>query len=146
MTIGIPRNEAEEPSWREAMTEAINVLPDHVNGRVTTTDDTSTHALSLPILPGIIYFMNWVVSARQTAGSAGTVGNGLVYHVESAWSLVSGSATQIGSASNVLAVKDDSAWSVSLLPTANKVYWTVTGDTNQTIGWRVDVNIRRIVG
>ena len=146
MTIGIPRNEAEQPAWRESMTEAINALPDHVNGRKTTTDDTSTHALSLPILPNIIYFMDWAVSARQTAGSAGTVGNGLVYHGESAWSLQSGTATEIGTGATQLAVKDDSAWSVSLLPSGNTVYWTVTGDTDQTIGWRVDVNIRRIVG
>ena len=146
MTIGIPRNEQEQPAWREAMTEAINVLPDHVNDRVTTTNDTPTHILSLPIRSGLVYFFDWSVSARQTAGSAGTVGNGLVYHGESAWRLDSGTATEIGSGSAQLAVKDDSNWSVSLLPSGNAVYWTVTGDTDQTIGWRADVNIRRITG
>lgn len=146
MIIGIPRNDGEQSAWREAMTEAVNVLPDHVNGRVTTTDATSTHALSLPIAAGIIYFIDWAVSARQTAGSAGTVGDGLVYHGESAWHLVGSTATEIGTGATQLAVKDDAAWSVSLLPTGNTVYWTVTGVVDQTIGWRVDVNIRRITG
>jgi len=146
MIVGIPRNDAEQSAWRETITGEINALPEYVNERVTTTDNVSTHALSLPIRDGFVYYFDWAVSARQTAGSAGTVGNGLVYHGESAWRLDGATATEIGTGSSQLAVKDDAAWSVSLLPTGNTVYWTVTGDTDQTIGWRVDVNIRRIVG
>lgn len=143
MALTIPRHEADLPKWYEAMTQRWNDLPEHLQARLTTIDNTPTTLLSVPIPAGAVYLFDWEVLARQAAGS-GTVGDGLVYRGHVAIHLVGSTATLIGSAVTQLSVKDDASWAVAVAGSGNQCVWTVTGNTAKTIGWRVDVNTRRI--
>lgn len=144
MALGVPRNEGEVPAWREGVTEILNDLPEHIEARVVTTTNAATLLKSVPIPSGAVFYFDWEVVARQSAGSSGTVGDGLVYAGKIAFHLVGSTATVIGSGTTQLAVKDDSGWAVAVAGDTNQAKWTVTGNTDKTIGWRLNVNVRRI--
>ena len=143
MSISQPHSEADLPIWRESVTNLVNDLPDHVKGRKTTINGTPLVIKTLPIPAGAVYVFDWTAVARQTEGS-GTIGDGAAYAGLVAFHLVGGTATVIGSAASLLAVEDNGAWGVAVTGTGNQAEWTVTGEASKTIGWRIDMDVRKL--
>lgn len=143
MPLTVPRHEQELPAFHESVVEALNDLPDTLTGRIVTSNNSASTILSIPLLASTVYHLQWVVLARQTAGS-GTVGDGAVYVGDVAAALVSGTATIIGSATPAFIREDESGWNAAVAGSGNRLVWSVTGDTGKTISWRIDARIRRL--
>jgi len=143
MALQVPRGDSDLPGWYEEVVGVVNALPVTVQARATTTDNTPTVIVSLPILSDKVYHFSYTIAARQVAGS-GTIGDGACYVGQLAAHLVSGVATIIGSAASLLGVEDDSNWNATVAGSGNQLQWTVTGANSKTISWRIDVEARWI--
>ena len=143
MNVGKPKTAEDVLPWAEGVGDGLQYMPDSSSARLVTTDDTPTAILSIPIVSGYTYLFHWEGLARQTEGS-GTIGDGGVYAGMVGFHLVGGTATIIGVAVSLIDEEDNAGWDFAVAGSGNQAVWTVTGENSKTIGWRLNVELRRI--
>ena len=143
MNIGKPMTAEDVLPWAERVGDAMQFMSESSSARLVTTDVTATTILSIPIVSGYTYLFKWEGLARQTEGS-GTVGDGGVYGGLVGFHLVAGTATIIGAAISLIDEEDNAGWDFAVAGSGNQAVWTVTGENSKTIGWRLNVELRRI--
>jgi hypothetical protein len=102
--------------------------------RVATTDATLTTLHTFTVPASTTYYINAIVVARRTGGSAGTAEDGASYEIKGCYKNVAGTATIIG-ALNVITNESQVAWNATLTPSGATVLLRITGALNNNITW-----------
>ena len=84
------------------------------------------------------------MTARQTAGAGGTIGQGASYVFYKTIRLISGVITYVGATVFAMSVENDAAWDVDLVNNSGGARIIVTGAANETISWQYTVERNRV--
>lgn len=111
-------------------------------GTTTNASATTIYTLTIPSSTTLGFVLH--LSARRTGGSAGTAEDGAHYVRSGAYKNVGGTATIIGSITNVSTQEDQAAWDVTFNATSNTVQVQVTGALNNNVSWSGTIEINSI--
>lgn len=102
--------------------------------KTTTTDNTATAILRVPIQSGKTTMVVAHLVARRTGGTAGTAGDSAWYQLMGAYKNVAGTLTGIGTPS-LIGGEDQAAWDFYFTSSGDEIVLTVLGATNNDITW-----------
>lgn len=115
---------------------------DYYQGRVTTTNNTATTALTIPISASNTYLIELNVVARRTGGSAGAADDGYGQQLIKAFKTASGTVTLLGTLQDI---SSSLIFPGGLLTiSGTNVLVQVQGVTNNNIVWHVFVKVRKV--
>lgn len=116
-----------------------NVYGIRLKTKVTTTDNTVTGAVRIPIQSGKTTMIQAHIAARRTGGSSGTDGDSAFYVLTGAYKNISGTLTGIGTP-DLVSGEDQASWNVGFSSSGQEAVVTVLGATNNNITWEVTVS------
>jgi hypothetical protein len=108
--------------------------------RVATTDATVTTLQTIPITASRTYYIESVIIARRTGGTAGTADDGAAYEVSTAYTTKAGTVTAI-TAPTVLERADVIAYNATFTISGTNVLVEVTGVLDTNITWHCTTKV-----
>ena len=109
----------------------------------TTTNAVATNLEVIAINSARTYWIETVVRARRTGGTAGAADDGAVFIVKQAFETISGTITPIGDATYEI-FRDQESWTADLVISGSNVIVQVTGAANNTIAWASSTTVMSI--
>ena len=105
--------------------------------RLATTDATVTTIHTVTIPASTTVAIEATVVARRTGGASGTADDGAFYIKSATFKNLSGTATQIGSATELVVKESQAGWDVTFNATSNTVQIQVTGAAGNDVTWHL---------
>lgn len=102
--------------------------------KITTTDDSATAALRVPVQTGKTTMIIAYIVARRTGGEAGTEGDSAWYRLEGAYKNVNGTLTGVGSP-GLYGGEDQATWDFYFTAGNGEVVVTAKGAIDNNITW-----------
>ena len=115
-----------------------------VVGYVTTIDATVTTLATVTIPASTTVFIEALVSARRTGGSAGTAEDGAGYVIRGTYKNVAGTATLIGAVNADYTAESQAAWDATLTISGGSTLVRVTGAVNNNVSWYCTARVYQI--
>jgi hypothetical protein len=104
-----------------------------------TTDGSAATAATLAMSVDRTTYVECVIVARRTGGSAGSSNDGAAYRLEFAAKNAAGTATLLAAATKTVIGESQAGWDVSATASGGDVLVQVTGAANNTVAWHVVV-------
>lgn len=132
---------AEAKDLKRFCEEIQPCLSNTVQGRITTTDATTTTLLTVNLKADTTYLLEARVVARRTGGSSGTADDGAAYVVRAAYQTVSGTVTLIGSVSADFTAENQAGWACTFDVSHPLVRLRVTGAADNNVSWAARLTV-----
>jgi hypothetical protein len=123
--------------WQELFLKGVEIRP----STTTTNNATITTLDTIATASGHNYTVHANVTARQTGGSPGSVGDAGGFECTATYRNVSGSLTEVGE-SCPIEHRDDVSWVVNFDPSGTDILVEVTGSGTKNITWVGSVEVR----
>lgn len=107
--------------------------------KVTTTDATPTAAQYIAVPTNKTVFIDSIVVARRTGGSAGTTGDSAWYRLQGGFKNIAGTLSIIG-ANDLIGGEDQAGWNVQYASSGETIALTVTGAASNNVTWETTVS------
>ncbi|ARA72239.1 putative autotransporter protein [Kaumoebavirus] len=110
-----------------------------VQGKVLTTDATTTTIYTVPISTSTTVMLRADITARRTGGAAATGSNGAAYEIVGAYENTSGTVSLIGGFSPSITsfVNATDGWTATFTISSTNVLVRVTGKASTNISWHL---------
>lgn len=110
----------------------------------STTDATVTTLDTFAITASTTYYIDSVITARRTGGTAGTVDDGATYTRRAFVTTKLGVVTLVTAGLTQDAAEDQAAWDCAFAVSGTDILLRVTGAANNNIDWKAFTLIRSV--
>lgn len=137
------------PGFRQAVIDRLRHLTEYLrrrdrypllSGAVSTTDATTTTALTIPVALNRTVLIEAAVVGRRTGGTAGTTGDGCAYLLRIGAKNIAGTASVIDAAVTLTA-EDQAGFDATATASGSDILIQVTGAVDNAMTWAVRATV-----